>query len=98
MTFEGAIIGKSGKYKNQCLELKNDVEVFVSENMDFTFYNINNPICGIFYDVQNEIYCINIYQSNHIFMKSGLPLGINRQYHFMRKEIIILDKLEFELA
>ncbi|MGN1276162.1 MAG: hypothetical protein ACI4UK_04150 [Floccifex sp.] len=98
MTFEGAIIGKSGKYKNLCLELKNDIEVFVSENIDFNFYKMNNPICGIFYDVQNEIYCINVYQNNHIYLESGLPLGMNRQYHFKRKEIIVLDTLEFELA
>ncbi|MFQ6794184.1 hypothetical protein [Thomasclavelia sp.] len=94
--FYGILIGKSGKYQDQACLLENKVPVyFKNENSDILVEDMESEtaLACLYYIPEYQEYCIEPYQMNTVYLKSGQPLG-KRVYYLPRGMAIYINEKE----
>lgn len=92
--FEGAIKGLNGLYRKKIYPLHDRWQVyFIQDSSGNVFLKNENAeaVAGIYYIRKYREYCIEVYQNNVCFLKSGQPLGKNKRYYLPRGTEIFLD-------
>ncbi|MDY5985724.1 MAG: hypothetical protein SPJ81_02010 [Lachnoclostridium sp.] len=96
-SYYGAIVGKTGMYKEMAFELRKKELVFVVEDGKQILIQrekmSSNMVAQLFYIPEYQEYCIKPLKKLNVFLMSGQPLGNGREYYLPRgTQIYILDK------
>lgn len=103
LDFHGVIVGKKGFYQEMAYLLEEKREIFVrsdNELLEFSAYEENDAIMGIYYISEYQEYCVDIKKKKMVYLVSGQPLGADKKYYLPRgTEIYIKDDTNiFELS
>lgn len=92
--FEGAIKGLNGLYRKKIYPLHDRWQIYFTRDSSGNIFLKNEnaeAVGGIYYIQKYKEYCIEVYQNNVCFLKSGQPLGKNKRYYLPRGTEIFLD-------
>ncbi|MEE1086119.1 MAG: hypothetical protein U0L05_02955 [Schaedlerella sp.] len=94
--FGGAIVGKTGMYSGKAYPLKERYKVFFADDstgVNISKYEESYALAGVYYINKYQEYCVDVKQSRAVYLASGQPLGVGREYYLPRgTEIYIKDK------
>lgn len=102
-TFSGAIIGMTGTYASMAYPLQEKQRVFfltADGRVSLSDTGAEAMVAALYYINEYQEYCMEIYETKNVFLKSGQPLGKDRKYYLPRgTEVYLLAKENcFKLA
>jgi len=97
MQRNGTMLGLSGTYKNETIDIPSDEEIYIGRDaasahiiMDKETETISRRHCGIQYNAEDQTYSVTDYSKNGTFREDGSRLPYSVQVTLPRGTVIIL--------